>query len=482
MAEFRKVLGDETALKYEFITQMREGIWKVYRKSDRVEFLAHDITEKMIPLHDQPSELGQTASTELSELYGLDMVEPLMTVLNHRNLVSLRDVFVTDFADGGAAPRRRYFVVWDYCDAGTLANIFVPPTAHSDHHEDDEELPDVESEPLIFLPEGLCWHVLVSVLQALAWLHDGVRVFKEPTAPHDSTGPEAFEYADNPVGRQLDRLNELQYFPLDPDWQPILHRRIAPENIFLSHPRRSETYGPCRLGNYGDAFISGHCQNQMGMQGVSHAPKVLSPAPGHHQPLDEVIREDNKLGSLYPQQPGQPYTMLSEYRALGEIVQAMMVVPTSNDHESHLRTMRAKPVEQNIGDTAYSADLKNFVVRLMKDDPWTHAVPWIQTGPARRPPNDRPPYVTSKLMVTAHVRLRKFMEKSPEGEFFYPGFKATDDQDFDDFLDDETQLESLQEVRQVLATQELGNLADRPYGRHQAHREGYKSNWRGKRE
>ncbi|KAJ2991411.1 hypothetical protein NUW58_g2519 [Xylaria curta] len=250
---------------------------------------------------------------------------------------------------------------------------------------------DASPEPK-FLPESFCWHVLVSVLRALTWLHDGVRDV----------------VSDSGVWERKDE---------NPDWQPMLHRNIHPRHIFVGYPRRKEWYGPVKLGNYGRLVVSGHCQTP----GDKHVPdftKAIGPPPGQKfSPLEDLVTYDSTYGSLYPHQDNQPYTMVSEYRAVGEIMQGMMIEPTGS---RHLRRIQSKSVRENLRDTNYSGRLKNFVVKLMEFDPWRKL---------SMRPQPLPLYVTSDLYREAKQGFEWFVRSGSDeaAAFVTPSMAETDD-------------------------------------------------------
>ncbi|KAI1814059.1 hypothetical protein GGS20DRAFT_550379 [Poronia punctata] len=372
-----------TSLAYEFITELQPGIWKVSRKHDRMEYLAQDVTHMLFADADSRE---MTPEGELMSPDGHNILQQVKIVLNHPNLVSLVDCFAMQLSSSGKGYRERWYTVWDYCDAGNLGNLLVPSTPRpQDRPMDDDVEMDIDTDRAKdrkkkgHLPESLCWHVLTSVLRALAWLHDGVR--------------EVVENEDGIWERRYENL----------DWQPMLHRDITPQNIFMSHPRRREWYGPVKLGNYGSLVVSGHCQTR----GDTHVPtstKALAPPPGRHfVSLEDLIAWDSTHGSVYPHQAGQPYTMVSEYRALGEILQAMMVEPTSIDH---VESMRSRSVVGNLRDATYTARLKNLVVKLMEFDPWAELQNAKRTAPA---------YATSNLYCEALQGVKWFLN-SGKGE------------------------------------------------------------------
>lgn len=309
-------------------------------------------------------------------------------VLNHPNLVCLVDCFALQFSRSGRLGREQWFTVWDYCDAGNLGNLFVPsqprpqnraPLLNPDNEDGDIEMEDAppeseHGEDAKFLPESFCWHVLTSVLGALAWLHDGVR--------------DIVQKEDGVWERQREQL----------DWPPMLHRNITPQNIFIRYPCRRDWYGPVKLGNYGRVFVSGHCQ----LSGENEAPsfsKAIGPHPDQEfAHLEDLIAFDTYQGSVYPHQPGQAYTMVSEYRAVGEIIQGMMIEPTGSEHIERIQSRSAR---LNLRKAKYTARLKNFVVKLMEYDPWDK----VLTGEQQR----NLAYTTSDLYCEAKQGVQWFM-------------------------------------------------------------------------
>ncbi|KAI0876766.1 hypothetical protein GGS24DRAFT_498574 [Hypoxylon argillaceum] len=390
MVAFKSAYADyfDNGLKYEFITEISPNVWKISRKSDRMEYLAQDVTDKLFTdVNRNPPQL--TEYGHLLSPNGHNLIENVKTVLNHANLVSLVDYFALQFSDSGGIGREKWFAVWDYCDAGNLGNLLLPsqsrpqdPTPKPDLDpvitDEDTEMRDVLSEPdkpdgPKFLSESFCWHVLTSLLRALTWLHDGV---------HD-------------VVLEADgRWYKVQG---KEDWSPMLHRNIKPQNIFIGYPRRKEWYGPVKLGNYGRLFISGHCQSD----GIDETPtfsKVIGPPPDEKfASLEDLIILDTNHGSIYPHQPGQPYTLVSEYRAVGEIIQAIMVEPRGS---KHMERIRSQPASMNLRGLNYSTRLKNFVVKLMEFDPWQKSAAGGQQNLT---------YVTSELYREAQEGVLWFL-------------------------------------------------------------------------
>lgn len=280
----------EPSLDYEFTTELSPGVWKVYRRTDRVEYLAYDITDRLFTNPEQP---WNGEKTELWNLMTPDNADGfaalLVRLLSHENLVCLIDIFhvrKTNF--GGPYSRERWYALWDFCDAGNLGNLLTPTP-------DPSEPPapaDTKPAKTKHLPESLCWHVLTSVLKALAWLHDGTTTLE--------------------TNRQLNYQVEMG--GRDPDWQPILHRNITPENIFFMHPKRGEAYGICKLGNFAESFITGHkainaeyepdARQRLDPPQGPHGRYILAPPQGQDlQNLEdlETLRErDWQYADTYP--------------------------------------------------------------------------------------------------------------------------------------------------------------------------------------
>lgn len=155
-------------------------------------------------------------------------------VLNHENLVSVHDELVNfplpvNTPAGGGRECRMF--LWDWCDAGTLQDVFAA-------YEGTLGFDGGEG----FLPEGFVWHVAVGMLRALQWLHEGVR---------DVYGVEKGRIGGGRCRRVRGRREAER------DWMPVLHRDVRAENVFLQHPRGIETYGAVKLGNFGRCFVSG---------------------------------------------------------------------------------------------------------------------------------------------------------------------------------------------------------------------------------
>ncbi|KAI1319668.1 hypothetical protein F5Y16DRAFT_405884 [Xylariaceae sp. FL0255] len=425
MSAFRSPYAEyyDAGRQYEFITEMAPGVWKVFRKADRMEFLAQDVTDTLFS-NSQNAQKELTTYGQLLRpgLGGINILKLITDILNHDNLVSMVDCFVMDFtSNAGSANNERWFTLWDFCDAGNLGNLLVLPQKSSDKDADnDTQMKDILSffAGAKFLPETFCWHVLVSVLRALAWLHDGVKN----------------------VGRDNNGMIVRQYE--DPDWQPVLHRNITPQNIFLGHKKRREWYGPVKLGNYGRLVVSGHCQTPGDTAAPTFSKVIAPPSSQTYAPLEDLVAWDATHGSVYPQQADQPYTMVSEYRALGEILQAMMVEPTT---ATHLRTIRSQQARTTLLYLGYTARLRNLVVKLMEMDPWQ------VTGQAGQA---NPTYVTTDLLLEAVEGLNWFISTGSDeaSGFITPSMAIAEDYQEKVALQNSQGVESAQNLRDILAT------------------------------
>ena len=149
--------------------------------------------------------------------------EILRGVVRHENIVDFWHVEADDeeAAEDGPEdvaydPAKYPDYIPHYTDIRTLAEIIKesrkPPGLPTSKH------PAGLIEPLV-------WHVMLSILRALRYLH---------------TGQDAHSTKDDPP----------------PGWMPIVHNLIRPGNIILEHPMSKHSkygpfrYGACKLGNF----------------------------------------------------------------------------------------------------------------------------------------------------------------------------------------------------------------------------------------
>ncbi|KAL2171243.1 hypothetical protein VTG60DRAFT_3349 [Thermothelomyces hinnuleus] len=140
-------------------------------------------------------------------------------------------------------------LLWDYPDAGTLRDVLDDYAPRDGNHGSGSGGGDG------FMPESFVWHVALSLLRALQWLHEGIR---------ETYGVMAAAAADSPVdgdgggGGGKKRWRRVRgRKEAEKDWMPVLHRDLRADNVFLQHPRGIETYGAVKLGNFGRCFVSG---------------------------------------------------------------------------------------------------------------------------------------------------------------------------------------------------------------------------------
>ncbi|KAL8392897.1 hypothetical protein RB595_002911 [Gaeumannomyces hyphopodioides] len=250
--------------------------------------------------------LGQTLEGEgqparIKAIVDSGFGEMLENLLNHENLVSIAGyVSTTDPKAGGEPGKIARYVAWDYCDAGTLEMLFRDPPV----------LPRSGG----FLPASLCWHVVLSLLRGLAWLHDG---YREDEAAYMVDRREAdARFGDDP---RLGVQRHTRPFVADPDWMPVLHRAITPNNVFFQQPRGIETYGLCKLGNYSQVHVSGHV-NARSVEGI-----VVAPEKGDAPVMAmwvELLK--GKAGIRSQPKNKRPYTQGSELFAVGALLYRMM--------------------------------------------------------------------------------------------------------------------------------------------------------------
>lgn len=253
---------DALSQKYEVVKRLAGETWLLRRRDDpSAEFLG---------VRDDAGDRNTAA--QLKALLDRGARPAVEALLNHSNLICLADMIPWVPLAGRGEGRRdgaeqvRRLVLWDYCDAGSLQR-FMDRTAV--RVQVDRETSVVNR----WLPESLCWHVLTSVLKALAWLHDG---YREEDIIVDGANGEAVRDQ-----RADDRQSR------DEDWLSVLHRDVTAANIFFQHPKGTETYGTCKLGNYSSVYVSGHVKD------LSNGHVVCSGEGG------DILPETTKVEDIY---------------------------------------------------------------------------------------------------------------------------------------------------------------------------------------
>jgi serine/threonine protein kinase len=215
---------------FEISSKLAQNVWVVTKKGDprKQQYLASPSS----PWGVQSD--GTVDYTEYDkEAYALtrllskqNQAYTIRQILNHENLMSIAGIMEHQLFNKSQTPDTNQkdkvqLLVTDFADAGNLSALFR-------HYNCDSSA--------FYLPESLCWHVLRSLTRAVTYLHDGKRLC------HPIQLPGMFG----------------EWVSVDTDWFPILHRRIEPRNIWFQHPRGTETYGLCKLGNFSSAAVTCH--------------------------------------------------------------------------------------------------------------------------------------------------------------------------------------------------------------------------------
>jgi len=182
---------------------------QVLRTSDNKSFLATKIPD--IVCKDVK---GTTFTTYLADAIIPTAAQPLSHLLNHPNIISLIDIVRTGHLEGDVSERGEYgdIVVFEDMTAGCLS--YVLPLASTYPRMDDElswHTLAAQNFQRFSLPEGLCWHVLRSILRALLWLHYGIR--------------------------ETLRVVPGEWTSNDEDWQTVLIGDVSPGQVWFKDPK-----------------------------------------------------------------------------------------------------------------------------------------------------------------------------------------------------------------------------------------------------
>ncbi|KAK7409008.1 hypothetical protein QQX98_008827 [Neonectria punicea] len=288
--------------KFELFKEIEDNVWIAVVPGDpRAEqYLAR-------PLKDYKPRRGNGSRDGPWQklLFEHDQAEALARLLNHENLINLvgtidRHPFTrTQERDKGPGKSELY-LVWDFCDAMNLSALF------SDNPVNDSSF---------YLPESLCWHVLRSLSRAVTYLHDGKRL--KP-------------------GATLSLGEPPEFVSVDADWLPILHRAIEPGNIYFQHPRGTETYGQCKLGDFSNAAVTGHgirsaiesAEHHIRRRDIDESDRIpsygLSMARTRgHEPITETSKNLEKDPEALEGE-ARPYTLATELWSIGAVIFTMM--------------------------------------------------------------------------------------------------------------------------------------------------------------
>ncbi|RSL69169.1 hypothetical protein CEP54_002418 [Fusarium duplospermum] len=277
---------------FELVKEIGTNLWIATRRGDArgEQFLASPS-----PFAIQPSEGSDEAHQEAKALHKLlskhNQAYTIRQLLNHENLVSIvgsleHQTFTkTQERD---EQRSTQLLVWDFCDAANLTAVFQQyPTDNSSY----------------YLPESLCWHVLRSLTRAVAYLHDGKRLYFDANLSPDDM---------------------REWVSVDTDWFPILHRRIEPDNIYFQHPRGTELYGQCKLGNFNNVAVTCHTVSD------ENLPYTDQIARGMALTTREGTVPLNHARKLFKMDPAlisegiRGYTLGDEMWSIGSVIFTMM--------------------------------------------------------------------------------------------------------------------------------------------------------------
>lgn len=283
---------------FELVKEIGEDVWIAVRRGDLSgeQFLARPLDRYRGPrTRDNAGQFGESgayAEDFDALIHEGDLGNSVAQILNHENLVSIIgriDLYPfnqTQTSDNTPENKKSY-LVWDFCDGSTLANIFAKF--------------DAINSPFLYLREPFCWHVLRSLVRAVAFLHDGAWINRKPDVDPRS-------------------VPDMEVVRPNVDWAPILHRDIQPANIFFQQPRGTERYGLCKLGNYAHAFVSSH-----------HIPKfpkdpydlrkpgcAINRHRGHESVWDLVSFKDRQRWNRFREVSLQPSTESSHVVVLTE--------------------------------------------------------------------------------------------------------------------------------------------------------------------
>ncbi|KAK4085291.1 uncharacterized protein Triagg1_281 [Trichoderma aggressivum f. europaeum] len=339
-------INDSNTSDFELLYKTEQGIWFAAKRNDygSPKYIAQPLEVLDGSGQETTDEARRQESAAFHDLiYDSNQGPAIAQIFNHENIISIAGHIKTNSvvtaapaAEDPQLSRPKNYIVWDYCDAGNLSALF-------------DYMP--RGSPDFYLPESLCWHVLTSLLNAITYLHDGKRLFLDTKAPAGE---------------------ERQWLPVDQDWNPILHRAIEPENIFFQHPRGSETYGPCKLGNFEHAVVTNHVITPGDEPDVVDGDVEISIAMAARRGFEslDAMRHKLRTSVIADTANNYPYTITNELFSVGTVIFEMM-------------TGRKFPNYSLLSMARYSAGLRQVVMDLLVLHPdsrkkITKVLPWTK--------------------------------------------------------------------------------------------------------
>lgn len=161
-----------------------------------------------------PSSLSPTASDSLphgdtqqpGRTIDPQTFDAVIAILNaHDNLVAIETT--VDPADPG------HITAWESYEGDSLDNILLANQARRTRASSNTQ----------GLPETLVWHILISLLKAVVYLHTG-------------------------AGSNNEQQQQA-------DWMPMVHNAIDPSNIYVGRPTNDQSDIHCKLGGFSNCTV-----------------------------------------------------------------------------------------------------------------------------------------------------------------------------------------------------------------------------------
>jgi NIMA (never in mitosis gene a)-related kinase len=234
----------------------------------------------------------------------------------------------------------------EFCDRGSLEELIKAYIKRSDQR------------PKPNVPEAFAWHALVGLCDGLAYLQTGSSHFRKN-------------------------------FAADPNWTPILHRDIKPDNVLLRSRSRvgSNAYFYCVLSDFGLA-CEDHPPNDYRCDPWQKSGSKLGTMP-YLAPelLYDTFPRNERDSRYFPD--GQRHTCKSDLWALGASIFNLCVARPCESGYNHI-TLKGKPPylqthqywevkgsrsEALIVPSFYSEQLRRAIIRCTDADPRSRKSP-----------------------------------------------------------------------------------------------------------